>query len=148
MDSAVLRSPSVVLWKALAAAALLAVLSACATSPRAVRSEVGPPIHGDNRPHPGVARARTLPIQGMDVARYQGSIDYSKVYAAGVHFVYMKATEGKDYVDPAFAANWVRARASGMAHGAYHFMTWCSTAAQQAAWFVKNVPQDPTALPP
>ena len=112
------------------------------------RSEVGPPIHGDNRPHPGVARARTLPIQGMDVARYQGAIDYSKVYAAGVHFVYMKATEGKDYVDPAFADNWRRARASGMAHGAYHFMTWCSTAAQQAAWFVKNVPADPTALPP
>jgi len=124
------------------------VLSACAQSPMGIRSEVGPPIHGDNRPHPGVAKARALPIQGMDVARYQGAIDYTKVYAAGVHFVYMKATEGKDYVDPAFADNWRRARQSGMAHGAYHFMTWCSTAAQQAAWFVKNVPNDPTALPP
>lgn len=148
MEFAVPRLVFPGLWKAVAAAALLAVLSACATSPTNYRSEVGAPIHGDNRPHPGVARARTLPIQGMDVARYQGAIDYNRAYAAGVHFVYMKATEGKDYVDPAFADNWRRAQTSGMAHGAYHFMTWCSTAAQQAAWFVKNVPADPTALPP
>lgn len=129
-------------------AALLAFLSACAESPRSIRSEVGAPIHGDNRPHPGVARARSLPIQGMDVARYQGRIDYSKVYASGVHFVYMKSTEGDDYVDPNFRDNWRSARAAGMAHGAYHFMTWCSTAADQARWFVKNVPADPDALPP
>jgi lysozyme len=60
----------------------------------------------------------------------------------------MKGTEGKDYVDPAFKDNWKRARSSGMAHGVYHFMTWCSTAAEQARWFKQNVPVDPTALPP
>jgi lysozyme len=137
------------LFKAAATAALFALLSACGMSPTAYRgSEIGAPIHGDNRPHPGVAGARALPIQGLDVARYQGAIDYAKVYASGVHFVYMKATEGKDYVDPAFKGNWARARAAGMAHGAYHFMTWCSTAAEQARWFVKNVPADQDALPP
>ncbi|MEQ1770082.1 MAG: GH25 family lysozyme [Devosia sp.] len=132
--------------------ALLAVLSACARSPGSFsasgRSEVGPAIHGDNRPHPGVARARAMPIQGMDVARYQGRIDFDAVRAAGVHFVYMKSTEGKDYVDPEFDQNWRRAKASGMAHGAYHFMTWCSTAAEQARWFKRMVPNDPEALPP
>jgi lysozyme len=35
-----------------------------------------------------------------------------------------------------------------MPHGAYHFMTWCSLARQQAAWFVENIPSDPDALPP
>jgi len=84
----------------------------------------------------------------MDVARYQGAIDFKKVYSAGVHFVYMKATEGKDYLDPNFKQNWAKAKASGMAHGAYHFMTWCSTAAELAKWFVKNVPADQSALPP
>ncbi|MGN6158952.1 MAG: glycoside hydrolase family 25 protein [Devosia sp.] len=149
MASAVrLPVPIVVPWKPLAALLLLLALSACATSPRYIGSEVGPPMHGDNRPHPGVAKARGLPIQGLDVARYQGAIDYAKVRAAGVQFVYMKATEGNDYVDPAFAGNWARAKAAGIAHGAYHFMTWCSTAAQQAAWFVKNVPADPDAMPP
>ena len=148
MDIAFSRPSPAHLWKALVTLAVLALLSACAESPRSFRTEVGPPIHGDNRPHPGVAKARAMPIQGMDVARYQGAIDYSKVYAAGVHFVYMKSTEGDDYVDPNFRDNWRQARASGMAHGAYHFMTWCSTAAAQAKWFIKNVPADQDALPP
>ena len=30
----------------------------------------------------------------------------------------------------------------GVAFGAYHFMTWCSLASEQAAWFVANVPND------
>jgi len=149
MDSAALRLPFSPLWKGIATALMLAALAACAQSPTVYRAtEVGAPVHGDNRPHPAVARARTMPIQGMDVARYQGVVDFQKAYAAGVHFVYMKSTEGDDYVDPAFRQNWARARAAGMAHGAYHFMTWCSTAADQAKWFVRNVPADQDALPP
>lgn len=148
MDSASFRPSPFGLIKHLVLALALMALAACAQSPAAFHSEVGRPIEGDNRPHPAVAAARSMPIQGMDVARYQGAIDFHKVYSSGVHFVYMKATEGDDYVDPAFADNWKKARAAGMAHGAYHFMTWCSTAADQAAWFVKNVPADEDALPP
>jgi lysozyme len=124
-------------------ALMLAVLAACARGPG---STVGVP--GDNDPHDGVRRAWGLPIQGLDVARYQGRIDFDAARAAGVHFVYIKATEGSDYIDPNFADNWQRARASGMARGAYHFMTWCSLASEQAKWFVKMVPSDPDALPP
>jgi len=148
MDSASFRPSPFGLIKHLVLALALMALAACAQSPAAFHSEVGRPIEGDNRPHPAVAAARSMPIQGMDVARYQGAIDFRRVYSSGVHFVYMKATEGDDYVDPAFADNWKKARAAGMAHGAYHFMTWCSTAADQAAWFVKNVPADEDALPP
>jgi lysozyme len=142
-----------VIVHALAALALLSALSACARGPLDFQSErnvgkIGAPIHGDNRPHPGVDRARQMPIQGIDVARYQGAIDFDAVYRSGIRFVYMKGTEGKDYIDPNFRSNWARAKASGMAYGAYHFMTWCSTAAEQARWFVKNIPADPSALPP
>jgi lysozyme len=144
MEPAAARLSAVPLIRGALLLLALAMLSACARGPLGV----GGPIEGDNRPHPAVDRARTMPIQGMDVARYQGRIDFNKVYASGVHFVYIKATEGKDYIDPAFADNWRRARASGMAHGAYHFMTWCSTAAEQAAWFSKMVPADEDALPP
>src|SRR3954468_15439025 len=117
MDSALPRLSSPQLWKALAVSFVLLILSACARSPGelSAHGKVGAPIHGDNRPHPGVNRARGLPIQGMDVARYQGRIDFDAVYGSGVHFVYMKSTEGKDYIDPAFADNWRRARAAGMA---------------------------------
>src|SRR5437870_4671048 len=126
--------PLLAIWKGLAAALVLTALAACAQSPPAMyrAAEVTAPVHGDNRPHPAVARARGMPIQGMDVARYQGAVDFGKAHAAGVRFVYMKATEGADYLDPAFRQNWAKARAAGMAHGAYHFMAWCSTAAEQA----------------
>jgi lysozyme len=119
---------------------LVALVAACSRSPTAVR--------GDNDPHPGVNRARAMPIQGLDVARYQGNIDFRAARADGVHFVFIKGTEGKDYIDPMFYENWQRARESGMARGAYHFMTWCSLASEQAAWFIKMVPNDPDALPP
>jgi len=105
-------------------------------------------VKGDNKPHPGVARARALPIQGLDIARYQGRVDFDAARNAGTHFVFMKATEGSDYIDPMFRENWYRAKAAGMPRGAYHFMTWCSLAKDQAEWFKQNVPADPDALPP
>ena len=105
-------------------------------------------IKGDNDPHPGVARARALPIQGIDVSRYQGRIDFAAARNAGTHFVFMKATEGADYVDPNFRANWDAARRAGVPRGAYHFMTWCSLARDQAEWFKRNVPRDADQLPP
>ncbi|MBL8595351.1 MAG: glycoside hydrolase, partial [Devosia sp.] len=106
------------------------------------------PIKGDSRPHSGVDRARTMPIQGIDVARYQENVDFAAAQRDGISFVFMKATQGKDYIDPNFAANWERARVAGMPRGAYHFMNWCSPAAEQAAWFAAMVPPDPYALPP
>lgn len=105
-------------------------------------------VKGDNRPHPGVNRARDLPIQGLDVARYQGRIDFAAARNAGTQFVFMKATEGADYLDPNFRENWARARNAGMPRGAYHFMAWCSLAKDQANWFKRNVPADADALPP
>ncbi|HVX82697.1 MAG: glycoside hydrolase family 25 protein [Devosia sp.] len=106
------------------------------------------PIEGDNRPHPGVDRARSMPIQGVDISRYQGQVDFDRLRAWGAHFVFIKATEGADYVDPNFSQNWARARAAGLPRAAYHFMYWCSYASEQAKWFRKNVPNDPDALPP
>jgi lysozyme len=105
-------------------------------------------VKGDNDPHPGVSRARSLPVQGIDISRYQGRIDFHTAGGAGTRFVYMKATEGADYLDPNFRFNWEAARQAGMPRGAYHFMAWCSLARDQAEWFKKNVPADADALPP
>ena len=120
---------------------LLGVLASCARYPSG-------PIQGDNRPHPGVNRARNLPIQGIDISRYQGAVDFAAAKAGGTHFVFIKATEGADYVDPNFADNWRLAKQAGMPRAAYHFMFWCSTASDQARWFEQNVPNDADALPP
>lgn len=143
MTSTALR-PVLPVARALAALLLVAFLAACGRSPLPLHN--GTP--GDNSPHDGVRRAWGLPVQGLDVARYQGRIDFDKVRAGGIHFVYMKSTEGKDYIDPNFRENWRNAREAGIARGAYHFMTWCSLASQQAAWFIANIPNDDDALPP
>lgn len=143
MISSRLSRPFSALAKSALAGLVAVALAACASGGGLYGA-----IPGDNRPHAAVDRARSMPIQGIDVARYQENIDFGAARAAGIHFVFMKATEGRDYVDPYFRTNWERAGASGMAHGAYHFMTWCSTAAEQAAWFIQNVPNHPSALPP
>ena len=87
-------------------------------------------------------------IRGLDVSRHQGAIAWPAVLDADARFVWIKATEGGDYRDPAFRRNWQLARAAGLRRGAYHFATWCRKAEEQAAWFIANVPADPDALPP
>jgi lysozyme len=145
MASAVLPRALSVVAKAVTLLLVVCLVAACA---RSVSSTYRASIPGDNDPHPGVDRARAMPIQGLDVARYQGRIDWMSARLGGTHFAYIKGTEGKDYIDPNFYHNWESARAAGVARGVYHFMTWCSLASEQAAWFVRKVPKDPAALPP
>ena len=90
----------------------------------------------------------TCLVRGIDVSRHQGEIDWRHVADAGIRFAWIKATEGGDYLDPAFRRNWMLARAVGLQRGAYLFVYWCRRAEDQAAWFVANVPDDPDALPP
>jgi GH25 family lysozyme M1 (1,4-beta-N-acetylmuramidase) len=44
----------------------------------------------------------TLQAVGPDVSRWQGSVDWNKVLAAGAGIGIAKATEGIDFVDPTF----------------------------------------------
>lgn len=88
------------------------------------------------------------PIRGIDVSHHQGSIDWPRVARDDVAFVYMKATEGGDHRDRAFARHWRDARAAGLAVGAYHFFTFCRPGADQAKNFLAVVPVEPDALPP
>ena len=91
---------------------------------------------------------REFPTQGIDVSHHQGIIAWRELPAQGVDFAYIKASEGGDHRDRAFAANWAGARASGVRRGAYHFFTLCRSGADQAANFIAAVPLEPDALPP
>jgi len=85
---------------------------------------------------------------GIDVSSHQGKINWDDVATDEVSLVYMKATEGDDFVDKRFAENWTGAGSAGIARGAYHFFTLCSSGAAQAANFLRVLPTDPEALPP
>ncbi len=106
------------------------------------------PRKSDTAYHDGVRDARRMTIQGIDVSRWQGEIDWAQVKAAGTRFAFIKATEGGDHLDPAFRRNWAEARKAGVPRGAYHFVWWCRSARDQVRWFRRNIPRDADALPP
>jgi lysozyme len=87
-------------------------------------------------------------VIGVDVSGHQGIIDWPSLTAGGVAFAYIKATEGGDFRDKQFQANWDGARAAGMLRGAYHFFTQCRSGADQAANFIQTVPKEAGVLPP
>ncbi|MBT9371049.1 GH25 family lysozyme [Rhizobium sp. CSW-27] len=88
------------------------------------------------------------PVHGIDISKWNGDIDWQAVKRADVSFVFIKATEGKDMVDPAFETNWRSAAAVGLPHAPYHFYYFCSSADEQADWFIANVPKAASVLPP
>jgi GH25 family lysozyme M1 (1,4-beta-N-acetylmuramidase) len=83
------------------------------------------------------AQAATTP--GIDVSRYQRSINWTSVRNAGIQFAYIKATEGVSYRDPNFGANYVGAYNAGVIRGAYHFaLPNRSTGAVQANYLANS----------
>ena len=96
----------------------------------------------------GKRSPRKLAVHGVDVSRWQGAIDWPKLRGQGANFVYIKATDGGDHLDPMFMKNWRAAHTAGLKRGAYHFFYWCRTAGEQAEWFIRNVPKVEGALPP
>lgn len=99
------------------------------------------------RPHP----RDPLPageVYGIDVSNHQGKIDWDRVAGDRTRFAYIKASEGGDFTDVRFAANWRSAGAAGVRRGAYHFFTLCRHGKDQAANFLSIAHPDQKALPP
>jgi lysozyme len=88
------------------------------------------------------------PLQGVDISHHQRRIDWEKLRAEGYAFAFIKATEGGDYRDPLFAANWAAAERAGIVRGAYHFFTFCTAGEKQAANFLAVAPPAEGTLPP
>lgn len=76
-----------------------------------------------------------FPVRGIDVSHHQGRIDWTRVAQNETRFVYIKASEGGDWLDPLYTANIVGAQATNMRVGAYHFFTLCSPGNVQARNF-------------
>jgi len=78
-------------------------------------------------------------LKGIDVSNYQGKIDWHAVKKSGVVFAFAKATEGVNFVDKTFAANFKAMKAAGIIRGAYHFGHPNRDAVAQARHFHKVV---------
>jgi len=131
---------------------LTSLLISCTSSPREVLDvtvSVTNPKFGDSNRHDWSGKKPwNYPVHGIDVAKYQGQINWAKAKAAGIGFAFIKATEGGDRVDERFHENWAATKRIGLPRGAYHFFYFCRPAIEQAAWFIKHVPNEPGTLPP
>jgi GH25 family lysozyme M1 (1,4-beta-N-acetylmuramidase) len=77
--------------------------------------------------------------EGVDVSHWQGTIDWTKVRAAGKSFAIAKATEGVGFKDDHYDRNKAGAMGQGMMFGAYHFARpGLNTAIAEADYFVDN----------
>ena len=87
-------------------------------------------------------------MNGIDVSKWQGSINWDKVKASGVDFVIIRAGIGKT-VDPKFETNYKGATAAGLNVGAYWYSYALSEAAarDEAAVFIKTISGKRFAMP-
>ncbi|RFC72194.1 glycoside hydrolase family 25 protein [Streptomyces sp. AcE210] len=79
-------------------------------------------------------------LRGIDVSSYQSTFD-----TEGQSFVFIKATEGRSYVNPRLTAQTKLARDGGCVVGFYHFL-WPGNLTAQAEYFVSKAPEKPGDL--
>lgn len=75
-------------------------------------------------------------VKGIDVSRWQTSIDWKAQAQAGVRFMFAKATEGLTQVDSMFEKHVAGAKAQGILVGAYHFFHPSESPEAQAQHFL------------
>ncbi|MEU6573881.1 glycoside hydrolase family 25 protein [Streptomyces sp. NPDC046805] len=75
-------------------------------------------------------------LHGIDVSAYQSS-SYD---TDGISFAFIKATEGRSYVNPRLSAQTKTARDAGLVVGFYHFL-WPGHLTAQAEYFVEHAPE-------
>ncbi|MFF9410108.1 GH25 family lysozyme [Streptomyces anandii] len=75
-------------------------------------------------------------LHGIDVSAYQ-----SATYGTdGLSFVFIKATEGRSYVNSRLSAQTKHGRDAGLVVGFYHFL-WPGNVTAQAEYFVSHAPE-------
>lgn len=80
-------------------------------------------------------------ISGIDISEWQGSINFRRVKRAGIRIVYMKATQGTDFVDPDFERNYRDAEKEHLKIGFYHYVTAqnAAQAREEARFFASHI---------
>ncbi len=84
---------------------------------------------------------RDKKLDGIDVSHWEGKIRFHKVREAGIRIVYIKATQGRDIVDPEFERNYRDAERENLHIGFYHYVTArnLEEAREEAAFFYDKI---------
>jgi lysozyme len=60
-------------------------------------------------------------VEGLDVSKYEGSIDWNTVKGAGIGFGIARVSDGLKFPDATFDTNWAGMKSVGMVRGAYQY---------------------------
>jgi lysozyme len=78
-------------------------------------------------------------LQGVDVSSSNGSVNWAQVASAGYSFAVARVTDGDNFADPMFAANWSGIAQAGMVRGAYHFFRASQDPAAQVSFMMQRL---------
>ncbi len=96
-----------------------------------------------------LSKESDMALDGIDLSHHNLVTNWTALQTANIQFVYLKATEGLTYVDPAFARYWGEASTAGLRRGAYHFFHPLTSPEAQADHFCTIMAQLKTGdLPP
>jgi GH25 family lysozyme M1 (1,4-beta-N-acetylmuramidase) len=93
-------------------AAFAAIAPACS-------GQVEPPAVSELEQHTGSVCADGSTVYGIDVSRFQGTIDWTQVQASGVVYAWIQISRSLTDVDMQFDYNWSHAKTVGVLRGAY-----------------------------
>jgi len=79
------------------------------------------------------------PVTGIDISNHNGNINFEEVRKKNIDFVYMKATEGVDFVDRRFETNYSNVRKQNIPVGFYHFFRFDVCGKSQAYNFLRII---------
>src|SRR5690242_919700 len=78
-------------------------------------------------------------LAGIDVSKWQGTVNWKSVQQAGIAFAFARATYGTSEVDSCFNENWQGMQQAGILRGAYHFFLAAEDPKEQAEFFIRTV---------
>ena len=88
-------------------------------------------------------------VEGIDVSKWQGHIDWDPVADAGIRFAFIRVNHGLADVDEQFDANWSEARRVGILRGAYQYFQPNDDATAQAQLLLSLMGElQPDDMPP
>lgn len=74
-------------------------------------------------------------MKGIDISMHNRAVDFNSVKNAGIDAVYIKATEGVNYIDPYYKIHLNKVKNTGLLFGMYHFMSEKTDPGEQAKDF-------------
>jgi GH25 family lysozyme M1 (1,4-beta-N-acetylmuramidase) len=88
-------------------------------------------------------------VDGIDVSKFQGDIDWQQVKASGIEYAFIRVSDGLNFPDNKFQQNWDGSKQAGVLRGAYQFFRPTQDPIAQADMFLAAMGElEPGDLPP